>query len=1144
MGGSSKKQTVGYKYYLGMHMILGHGVFDKVTQFLVDGKVAAEGTFTGGRVTISADNLFGGESREGGVSGELDLEMGRSDQGRNDYLQSQLGSEIPAYRGVVGVVLRKMYLGINPYLKRWSFIAQRIHTRSNGETQWYDSRAEISRQSFGDVNYISFAIDRSGSMAGTRMDTVKTAMGELLDALQVYVELGYVIHLQIIAWSEGYSEFRQMNLTTATVASAKTFVNNIVTGGGTVFHPPMYIASSFFPPYTPGNNHLFLITDGTPSEPSQFPEAVLAASLMLDRGAVPYSDAAGTAVNMYGINVDLTNTTYTAQLDNTSDAIPVLSGSNPSELRDYVLDKLLPSHEEADMNPAHIIRECLTDTEWGMGYNDSDIDDVSFMAAADRLFIEGMGMSLLWDTQTPIQDFLQEVVKHINASLYVDRKTGKFTLKLIRSDYDVEDLLVLGEGDVYKVENASRPAFGELVNSVTVNYWDRATRNTASVTVGDPALMQMQGADINTTSQYPGFTNSNIASRVALRNLKALSTPLLSCTVYASRKASALNVGDVFVLNWPDLQINNMVVRVQGMALGDAGNNRVKLTVIEDVFDTPKDAITVTPDPVWEDPNTVPGASQTRLLVEAPYYELVQRLGQSQADSLLASNPDASYFLAAAARPSGTINANMLVDAGAGYVDGGVLEFSPVATLSSDIGPLDTAVPYSSGTDMDIVRVGSHVQIGQEVVRVDAIATSTLTVGRGVLDTVPTTHVAGTTIFCWDDYADGDDVEYVSGETVSVKVQPVSGAGPADVEGLPVDTVTFQGRAYRPYPPGNFKVNGAYFPQTIGGSSPLNLSWSHRDRLQQTAGSLQDFTAGNIGPESGVTYTLRIYGENGILLRYEPSVSAVSYVYDVLTELTDQGSSASVDPYWDSVVSLLHLNANFTDEKGKSWSSGSAVTSTTQYKFGERSAGTFSSTVYKQAAASSDWAFGTGDFTIEFWAYATSMPTTYYFSPIGNWQSGNGGWSAWLQPNGVVSFTHGHASPSGTITLNTWNLWSISKIDGVLYLHINGILVSQLADTNNFTQTGGPRIGGNYTSTDYWRGYVDEVRITKGVGRYGGSNYAVPVAEFPNVGSTNRLNGKLTVELGSTRDAYSSLQKQMHLVRRRGYGFNYGEYYG
>ena len=124
------------------------------------------------------------------------------------------------------------------------------------------------------------------------------------------------------------------------------------------------------------------------------------------------------------------------------------------------------------MNPAHIIRECLTDKEWGMGYAATDIDDDAFRAAADILYVEQMGISVLWQRENTIEAFVQDIVRHIDAALYVDRRTGKFVLKLIRDDYDPNALITLGPDQIERVENYKRPAFGDLVNSVTTIYDD------------------------------------------------------------------------------------------------------------------------------------------------------------------------------------------------------------------------------------------------------------------------------------------------------------------------------------------------------------------------------------------------------------------------------------------------------------------------------------------------------------------------------------------------------------------------------------------------------------------------------------------------------------------------------------------------
>jgi hypothetical protein len=82
------------------------------------------------------------------------------------------------------------------------------------------------------------------------------------------------------------------------------------------------------------------------------------------------------------------SSTYLDQLDNTGGSLVALD--DPREII-TVVTEVLEKFRIYDMNPAHIIRECLTDTNWGMGYPESDIDDVSFTAAANTLYSESNG---------------------------------------------------------------------------------------------------------------------------------------------------------------------------------------------------------------------------------------------------------------------------------------------------------------------------------------------------------------------------------------------------------------------------------------------------------------------------------------------------------------------------------------------------------------------------------------------------------------------------------------------------------------------------------------------------------------------------------------------------------------------------------
>ena len=140
MGGSSKSQTVGYRYYLGMHLAICHGPVDAITEIEVGERQAWSGNLTAsGRITVNMPELFGGEKREGGISGAIDAAFGQAAQTPNDYLVSKIGSPQPAYRGVLSLILRQLYIAANnPYIKPWAVRVKRCFR------DWYSAKAEIN----------------------------------------------------------------------------------------------------------------------------------------------------------------------------------------------------------------------------------------------------------------------------------------------------------------------------------------------------------------------------------------------------------------------------------------------------------------------------------------------------------------------------------------------------------------------------------------------------------------------------------------------------------------------------------------------------------------------------------------------------------------------------------------------------------------------------------------------------------------------------------------------------------------------------------------------------------------------------------------------------------------------------------------
>jgi len=123
------------------------------------------------------------------------------------------------------------------------------------------------------------------------------------------------------------------------------------------------------------------------------------------------------------------------------------------------------------------------------------------------------------------------------------------------------------------VERFERAQWGELPELLTVVYNDWQTGGDAAVTVENLAAIQLQGGVINQRRDYPGVNYGPLAARLALRDLRALGSPLarMSLTVARDTLERAPLPGDVFLLNWPRLGVDQMVVRVTGIDTGTLG---------------------------------------------------------------------------------------------------------------------------------------------------------------------------------------------------------------------------------------------------------------------------------------------------------------------------------------------------------------------------------------------------------------------------------------------------------------------------------------------------------------------------------------------------------------------------------------------
>jgi hypothetical protein len=876
-----------------VHFVPCLGPVDAVLRIDVDKRNAWRGNQADGRIFIDKPELFGGKKREGGVSGYIDLANGLPTQGRNDYLQSQLGAEIPAFRGVLSAILRQTYIGNNPYLKPWAFKVQRVFTGADGGEQWLPEIAGISRGIEVDNAAIYIALDVSPSMAGEKMANAKAAIAGFLDAVKVASENAPDRNdVRIQTWDANpVAMITRRNCRSQDYDDLISFITALPdtpTGGGTNFAAAVQNAADFFIGTSPNDPLAAFLTGGigellvnrdqpqgsgikrrvvlfiTDGEP--FPEESAAA------GAATLFSIAN--VESYAFNIDLTNISFTQLMDNTPiDGVPVVSGGDPQALLN-ALSAAFPLG--FDMNPAHILREVLTARDTG-GTGDTDIIGASFATAAQALYDEGFGLSFFWSNTNDRESFKRVIEQHIDARVYVDRRTGLWEIKLIRNDFEENTLPEFNDSNVTDWQDIEWPDPSELPNAITVVYTDPQKDEPASITRANPARVRLAGALITEKREYEGIYSAAIASRVCERDLASASAPLVRGTFRARYVDPAINIGSPIKLNSARKGLVDVVARVVEITDGDGRDNGVTVRFIQDQFALPNEAFVEVE--VINRPRIGEALpSDPRLVEEAPYYELVRQASQTDADQILAAEPDAGFLAMTGAPPSqAAISAEAWIDAGLGYALGAVVDFSPTVVLRSTLPQRADRTKILVDYDISLATIapGSLAIIGGEYVRVDSIdltgpyepgdywappvappgAVALVEVGRGVLDTAPLPHVVGENVIFWGEFSGSNEIQYLATETVDVKLRTFTGSDLLALDSAPTDSVTFDSRAIRPLPPGKLQSDGNYFGSVWEGE--VTLTWAHRDRTLQTTAVIDDHTEGDIGPEVGTEYSIR-----------------------------------------------------------------------------------------------------------------------------------------------------------------------------------------------------------------------------------------------------------------------------------------------
>jgi surface protein len=248
-----------------------------------------------------------------------------------------------------------------------------------------------------------------------------------------------------------------------------------------------------------------------------------------------------------------------------------------------------------------------------------------------------------------------------------------------------------------------------------------------------------------------------------------------------------------------------------------------------------------------------------------------------------------------------------------------------------------------------------------------------------------------------------------------------------------------------------------------------------------------------------------------------PTVTATSTTTPTSTvastpTATPTASSASADPYWSNVVLLSHFDGannsvTFTDSSAAA-NTLSAVAdaklATAQKRYGTASMALDGAGDYAVVASSNNFDFGTStDFTVEAWVYVvtsgssstganwfTTKGRKYYFGLYGGYiVVGNASVNIFLGSTNFTSYRDKWTHVAHTRSGNTHRVF------------IDGVLMATATSSASIGETNEMYIGNDPYYGPVYNGWIDEVRVTKGVARYT-SSFTVPASAYPDAAPT------------------------------------------
>lgn len=575
-----------------------------------------------------------------------------------------------------------------------------------------------------------------------------------------------------------------------------------------------------------------------------------------------------------------------------------------------------------DLNPMEICYDAITQ-KWGrFGNLPSVLDLPSFVACAQTLYNEGLGMSISAQSAITGKDLLEEIMRHCDGLLYQDPASSKIVAKLIRQDYTVSSLPVLDESIIKELRNFSKTTWDSTLNQCRVTFKNRAGNYDDSVAIAqDFANINYQQRVKSTEISSPGCTEAAVANKLAARQLSLLSVPLYKCDLVCNRKAQKLRPGDCFVLNWGPFNLQKMVMRISKIDFGELTSNEIKISCVQDRFATSTPTFAPPDSSGWTPINTTANPVVIRNIFVPPHF-----LSRVTASESLSTFANAGRLYVTATRPGfmsisfdcmfspdnfnsePTLALDTAPYNGSGLLVDAYPSSAAAATRNDTTGAFKvngvsnvTVANLVQSTTLDQVRDGSALlMVNNELfVYVGFIdngdgSVTFPNIYRSVLDTVPGNHAVGDRVW----FISGTDGLVApllrTNDTGYIKLLDTTPAAKLSLSEAPIVSVIQNGRASLPYQPQYLTIQSSRTPAAGSNLTSVYVAWSNRSREAQNLSVYNDPT---VAPETGTQTRVRWRVENAsyttVMVSGSSTTLNVTGLKGVLEVLVDTQITAS-----------------------------------------------------------------------------------------------------------------------------------------------------------------------------------------------------------------------------------------------------------